>query len=116
MWALTGDVHQDPDLPHSTQLMLAEEGEGVLSSILVSGPDPTRRRDLALAWLPLRTSLVVKDPLTTDHWSAAIRESTIANSNLIIELEEGLSEEGMRALSDATHLPLAILSEAPIDI
>ena len=116
MWALTGDVHPDPNLPHSTQLMLAEEGEGLLSSILVSGPDPTRRRDLALAWLPLRTSLVVIDPLTSEHWSAAIREATIANSNLLIELEEGLSEEGMRALSDATHLPLAILSEAPIDI
>ena len=116
MWALTGDVHQDPDLPPSSQLMVAEEGKGVHSSILVSGPDPTRRRDLALAWLPLRASLVVKDPSTTDHWSACIREATIANSNLLIELEEGLSEEGIRALSDAVHLPMAILSEAPLDI
>mgnify|MGYP001163855434 FL=1 len=116
MWGLVGDTHQDPDLPASAELMSSGVSEATFYSLLVSGPDATRRRDLALARLPLDMSLVVKEPVTKEHWSASIREATIANVNLVVELEQGLTQDGIQILNDAIHLPIAILSEAPLDI
>lgn len=116
MWALTGDPHPDPDLPALSKFFYSEDCEGNADSLLVLGSDPTRRLEAATERMPLKASLVAKNLETQAHWSAAIREATVANANLVIELDSGLSEIGLQYLDKASHLPLALLSNLPLDI
>lgn len=115
LWALTGDGLPDPDLPPRATLIERDPVENGATSVLVVGEDSTRRRTTLLASLAGRSVLVVPEPADDDGWAAAIREATLANAALGIELKDTLTPATSRRLEDADHLGLGLSSASEID-
>jgi hypothetical protein len=115
LWALTGDSLPDPDLPVRSVLIERPQPNDGSTSLLVVGDDATRRRTTLLGELASQSVLIVPEPDEVSGWSAAIREATLANSALVIELKDTLSPTASRILEDASHLVLGLSSSAEVD-
>lgn len=115
LWALSGDSLPDPDLPVRSVLIERPQPTQGSTSLLVVGDDPTRRRTTLLAELAGQSVLIVPEPEELSGWAAAIREATLANSALVIELKDALSATASRILDDASHLVLGLSSLSEVD-
>jgi len=115
MWGLAGDPRPDPGLPFGSRLVDRPRVDGGVTSLLVVGDDPTRRRTLAMNSLAGGAVLVVADPEGPAAWASVIREASLANAALVVELSGTLDPVGARALDDADHLVMALSSVAGID-
>lgn len=115
LWALSGDSLPDPELPVRSVLIERPQPAEGSTSLLVVGDDPTRRRTTLLAELASQSVLIVPEPEELSGWAAAIREATLANSALVIELKDTLSATASRILDDASHLVLGLSSLSEVD-
>ncbi|MEN9803412.1 MAG: hypothetical protein RIS41_259 [Actinomycetota bacterium] len=114
MWGLAGDPRPDPALPMGSRLV-ERQSSGDHTSMLVTGDDPTRRRTLLMHELAGGPILVVRDPVESAHWDAAVREATLAGAALVVELTSTLSPVGSTTLDDATHLVIGLSTSAGVD-
>ncbi|WP_370250051.1 ATP-binding protein [Nocardioides sp.] len=115
MWAIAGDQSPDPELPLGSWMMEGpppDPDTPVLESlVLVTGPDPVRRRQHAVERVGAEVYLVVPAPATPEEWAAAVREATITGSALLVELTGDLAPDGRRWLERARHLTWVLSSE-----
>lgn len=115
LWALCGDPRPDPGLPPGSRLIDRGGQRGEEVSLLVIGNDLTRRRSAMLAELAGGSVLVVPSPADEGQWDAAVREATLTNAALVIELTETIGPVGTRVLDEADHLVVGLSSPVGMD-
>ena len=117
IWALAGDQTPDPRLPPGSSIHQRPEPDrpeprspGQAAVVFVSGPDRVRRRIVAMERCPGPRHLVCRVPASEAGWAAIVREATITGSSVVVELDEGLPDEGRWWIGYATHLSWAVTS------
>jgi len=115
LWALSGDMVPDPELPPRSTLIERPAPPDGATSLLVVGVDPTRRRTTLLAQLAGASVLVVPEPDDLNGWAAAIREATLAGAALVVELKTTLTAQTSKVLDDAAHLVVGLSSTSEVD-
>ena len=108
MWGLSDDPRPDPALPVGSRLVDRGGNRGDVTSMLVVGDDPTRRRTLLMNELAGDSVLVVRDPNDQAQWDACVREATLCRAALLVELSGSLTSLGSATLDDANHLVIGI--------
>nr|WP_237447759.1 ATP-binding protein [Nocardioides flavescens] len=78
--------------------------------VVVSGPDPVRRRDAVGLHRAASAYLVSPVPAHPAGWAALVREATVTGSGVLLEVDEALPAEGRRWIERAVHLPWALSS------
>ena len=134
MWALAGDRHMDAALPIEAEIVRSSGGGDSVffAAVLVSGPDRVRRHELATDLLGMPFSLIVPAPSTIvpvngvqfasssgavdAAWAAIVREATLTDAGIIVDLSGALDPIGRRWIERAGHLRWALSSVAPVDI
>ncbi|MBB3041628.1 ATP-binding protein [Nocardioides soli] len=117
LWALLGDPSPDADLPVGTRHVDRPASTPRSAEVvLVSGPDRVRRRDLAIERSGGGRFLVAPAPASDAGWAAIVREATLTGRAVVVELDDGLPEEGRRWVERATHLGWALtcVDELPV--
>ena len=118
MWALAGDPSMDPELPVGVRIY--EPGVPVSGDllVLVTGDDPTRRRQLAAAAIAGSRFLVTPEPGDDHAWRAVVREATVRGIGVIVEVDDTLHPDSRRWIDRATHLPWAVSArfELPLPV
>ena len=118
VWALAGDGAPDPDLPVGARLQVGvPKPDGGPGLVLVSGPDPARRRQRGLARTGAGSLLVSPTPDSPAGWAGLVREASITGSGVLVELGTDLSPDGRRWIEQANHLCWVLSSrdELPLD-
>ena len=118
VWALVGDGSSDPDLSPQAATLVAADGESDGADLLaVSGEDPVRRLQAAVAGTAGSVFLVTPAPVDRAGWSAVVREATLGRLGVVVEVGDELSVEGRQTIERADHLAWAIVSrhDLPID-
>jgi hypothetical protein len=115
VWAFLGDNAPDPDLPHGTRLIEADDDRGA-DLVIVSGPDRVRRREAAIVATTGDAFLVSPVPTSAAGWAAVVREATMTGRGIVIELDGPLPAEGRRWIERADHLAWAITSPSELPI
>lgn len=115
LWSLADDPRPDPGLPIGSRLVDRSGTSGDVTSMLVVGDDPTRRRTLLMHELAGDSVLVVRDPSDQIQWDACIREATLCRAALIVELTGSLTPLGSATIDDADHLVIGISTPAGVD-
>jgi hypothetical protein len=115
-WALRGDDSADPGLPPGAQ-RLEPQRPGQQPPhppppelLLVNGAD--RRSRLAVVderW-PDRGRLVCPIPATPDAWAAVIREATLGDLVVVVELDKALEPDACDRIAQAAHLTWVLSS------
>lgn len=118
VWALAGDPSPDPDLPLGVWMMEAPPGPVAHDDrlVLVSGPDPVRRRALATRRRAAAAYLVSPTPAGEEGWAALVREATLTGSGVLVELGDDLPAAGRRWIDRATHLPWVVSTRDEIPL
>lgn len=118
VWALAGDPSPDPDLPLGAWMMEAPPGPVAHDArlVLVSGPDPVRRRALATRRRAAAAYLVSPAPAGEEGWAALVREATLTGSGVLVELGDDLPAAGRRWIDRATHLPWVVSTRDEIPL
>ena len=113
IWHLRGDTSSDPDLPPGAVRVLAESPPRASGLTLVHGGDRDSRRRAALAEHP-GAGCLVSPP---GSWDALIREATIGNLIVILELEAPLAPDARERVERADHLDWVLSSagELPLE-
>ena len=139
-WWLAGDRTRDPELPAGSEHIAAggdpalfgpalfgpalfgsaKPGPGAHETgrdrlVLVPGSDKLRRRQAAIAALgPLLASPL---PASPPAWDAVVRQATLEQSAVMIELDGPLPAEARQRIEQADHLNWALASsdELPLD-
>jgi hypothetical protein len=140
-WWLAGDRTRDPDLPAGSERIGCPAGSGVPAQtklarrtdgtsaatarkrqdrdrthlVLVPGGDKLRRRQAAVA--SLGALLASPLPTSTPAWDALVRQATLEESGVLIELDGPLPAEARERIEQAGHLNwgLATADELPLD-
>ena len=120
LWWLAGDRTPDSDLPPGTELPgpTYPTGHAVGPSpgtseararlVLVPGGDSVRRRQAAEASLgPLIRAPL---PATAGEWDALVRQSTLEERAILLELSGPLTEAARQRITQASHLSWALSS------
>ena len=115
MWGLSDDPRPDPALPVGSRLVDRGGNRGDVTSMLVVGDDPTRRRTLLMNELAGGSVLVVRDPNDQVQWDACVREATLCRAALLVELTGSLTPLGSATIDDANHLVIGISTPAGVD-
>jgi hypothetical protein len=115
MWGLADDPRPDPALPVGSRLVDRGGNRGEITSMLVVGDDPTRRRTVLMQELAGESVLVVRDPSDQAQWDACVREATLCRAALLVELSGSLTALGSATLDDANHLVIGISTPAGVD-
>jgi hypothetical protein len=115
-WHLRGDRSADPDLPPGTRRHLgsAPPDAGLL---LVNGGDrESRLRAVDGRW-PGRGRLVCAAPRTAAEWAAVVREATLGDLVVVLDLSGPLDAAGRDAVTRAGHLRwvLSCARELPLE-
>lgn len=116
VWALAGDASLDPDLPPEAAVLPVDGPAGdPVGRLLVSGEDRTRRREAAARRLPGQHLLVTPLPATVEQWRAVVREATLSNLPVVVELRpvdgvESLPPVARREIERADHLAWCLSS------
>ena len=129
-WWLAGDRARDPELPAGSEHIGATGGPALFGSakpgsgahetvvdrlVLVPGSDKLRRRQAAIVALgPLLASPL---PASPPAWDAVVRQATLEQSGVMIELDGPLPAEARQRIEQADHLNWALASsdEMPLD-
>ncbi|MDP9074096.1 MAG: hypothetical protein M3N98_07970, partial [Actinomycetota bacterium] len=108
LWWLSGDHSLDPDLPPGVEVVSGPGGSASL--ITAAGPDRVRRLQAAVAALRGESFLVTPVPGTPERWDAVIRQATLAQLGVILDVEDGLSPDARDRIERADHLAWAVTS------
>ncbi len=129
-WWLAGDRTRDPELPAGSEHIdaagrpapfgSAKPGPGAHETVgdrlvLVPGSDKLRRRQAAIVALgPLLASPL---PASPPAWDAVVRQATLEQSGVMIELDGPLPAEARQRIEQTDHLNWALASsdELPLD-
>jgi SpoVK/Ycf46/Vps4 family AAA+-type ATPase len=113
-WALAGDPAADEALEPEVQLLTAGDADAPegLEAVLVVGPDRTRRRQRVMWALGKATCVVSPEPSSPEAWAALVREATLADAGVLLELDGPLGREGRRWIARATHLRWGLSSQS----
>ncbi|HYN97979.1 MAG TPA: ATP-binding protein, partial [Pilimelia sp.] len=128
VWHLRGDDSADPDLPAGTTRQppappttpAASAGESASAGprlLLVNGGDrESRLRAVAGHW-PGRGLLVCPVPETPAAWTAVVREATLGDLAVVLDLAAPLTAAGRDAVCRADHLRwvLSAQGELPLE-
>jgi hypothetical protein len=122
VWWLNGDYTKDPDLPPGAEdaAPLGEPGgrhpdNGAARIVLVPGGDSVRRRQAATA--AIGRLLVSPLPESQAAWDALIRQATLEERGVLLELSGPLAPQAKGRISSASHLYWALGSreELPLE-
>ncbi|MGH9126458.1 MAG: ATP-binding protein [Acidimicrobiales bacterium] len=109
LWWLSGDRSPDPDLPPGVEVVAGPPGGDHLL-VVAAGSDRLRRLQAAVKALPGELFLVTPVPQNDDQWAAVIRQATLAQLGVVIEVAEDLSAAVRQRIEQADHLPWALTS------
>jgi hypothetical protein len=105
VWHLRGDDSADPALPPaSARSAGADDAAGGSGLLLVNGGDRTSRLRTVDTEHPGRGRLVCPVPETPDGWAAVIREATLGELVVVLELDDGLNAVARDVVARADHL------------
>ena len=124
VWWLSGDRTPDPELPAGSEVHVRPAwaaspgggyGQGCPRLVLVPGGDRARRRQAASA--ALGDLLVAPLPGSASEWDALVRQATLEQLSVMIELAGPLPPEARERVQQAKHLRWALASpeELPLD-
>jgi len=113
IWHLTGDDAPDPGLPAGAVVRGGTAGPGPATVLLVHGGD----RESRLRATGDAALLVTTVPATDAEWQAVIREATIGELSVVLDLAEPLPAAGRDAIRRAAHLGWVLSSagEQPLE-
>jgi hypothetical protein len=118
LWALLGDGSPDSRLPVDAHVVAGPGADAAGGSLtVVTGPDRVRRLQVATSRTAARAFLVTPQPPDRAGWETVVREATLGNLGVVVELDGDLSDEGRRWVERADHLAWSLVSrdELPID-
>jgi DNA polymerase III delta prime subunit len=115
VWWLVGDRSLDPDLPPGVEVVAGPprpaRGRGPAPDlVMAAGPDRVRRLQAAVSALPGELFLVTPVPASREQWDAVIRQATLAQLAVVLEVEDELSPDARHRIERADHLPWALAS------
>ncbi len=112
--ALLGDPTMELAVPYSARILDEPARSGSADAVLVVGPDAVRRRQAALTMLGGSRLLLCPAPAEPAEWEAVIREATLLNAAVLLELDGVLSPVGQRWIDRAHHLRFVLSSRRPL--
>lgn len=117
-WQLNGDRSADPDLPPGASRCLTDHsGTPSAGLLLVTGADrESRLRAVEDRW-PERGRLLCAVPRNGAEWAATVREATLGDLVVVLDLAAPLDTAGRDAVARADHLSWALSSrpELPLE-
>jgi hypothetical protein len=117
VWHLRGDTSADPRLPAGAVVTSAVSPRRPGGLLLVHGGDRESRLRAVRAHRPGAGTLTCAPPAAPDEWDAVVREATIGNLVVVLELTEPLTPAGRDAVTRAGHLDWVLSSrgEQPLE-
>ncbi|MGN9911804.1 ATP-binding protein [Phytohabitans sp. LJ34] len=117
-WQLNGDRSADPELPPGASRRLTDHsGTPAGGLLLVTGADrESRLRAVDERW-PGRGRLLCAVPGNGAEWAATVREATLGDLVVVLDLAAPLDATGRDAVARADHLAWALCSrpELPLE-
>ncbi len=115
VWWLAGDRSLDPDLPAGVEVLAGPprprgDRRPAPDLVTAAGPDRVRRLQAAVTALPRQLFLVTPLPVSREQWDAVIRQATLAQLGVVLEVENELPPEARQRIEQADHLPWALVS------
>jgi hypothetical protein len=109
IWHLRGDDSTDPELPPGTVLVPPAsppkaDQPAEPAVLLVNGGDRASRLRAVEAEWPGHRRMVCPAPATPAAWAAVVREATVGDRVVVLELEGPLDAAGRDAVTKAHHL------------
>ena len=114
--ALLGDPATELAVPYRARVIEAPSRPGTAGAVLVIGPDAVRRRQAALAHIGGSRLLVCPCPGDAGEWEAVVREATLLNAVVVVEVDGALSDVGRRWIDRAHHLRFVVSSPRPLAV
>ncbi len=117
IWHLRGDTSPDPALPAGTTITAAASPARPGGLLLVHGGDRDSRLRAAARHHPGAGVLAGPAPENPAEWEAVVREATIGNLVVVLELPAPLGAAGRDAVARAAHLRWVLSStgEQPLE-
>ncbi|RZU48491.1 ATPase family protein associated with various cellular activities (AAA) [Krasilnikovia cinnamomea] len=117
VWHLRGDASPDPALPPGTVRIPGDAPQRPGGLLLVHGGDRESRLRAVRAHWPGAGLLVCPPPEAAAGWEAVVREATIGNLVVVLELTAPLSAAARDAVSHGAHLDWVLSSagEQPLE-
>ncbi len=115
MWALSGDLAPDPELPDGAFILADAVADGE-PFVVVTGIDRVRRRNDAARQAAGTRFIVTPQPAEEAGWKILVREATLSGAGIIVELDRPLTSAGRRWLEQASHLTWALTSRTEIPV
>jgi AAA+ superfamily predicted ATPase len=117
LWALVGDRSAEPELPPGCHAVGGPEIEFAGAPfVVVTGADRVRRLAVAFAATAGTGFLVTPEPDDERSWRAVVREATLSNLAIVLEVDGDLGDLSRRWVDRAQHLAFAISSRDEIPI
>ncbi len=117
LWALAGDRSAEPELPADCHAVGGPEIDYAGSPfVVVTGADRVRRLGVAFSATAGSGFLVTPEPDDDRSWRAVVREATLSNLAVVLEVEGDLSDLSRRWIDRAVHLAFAVSSRDEIPI
>lgn len=117
-WSVLGDASRDPSLPPGTRLEVASSAPSdARAVVLVAGADVARRHAAALEACPRPIALLSDLPDDPAAWSAVVREATLRDAGVVLDVGDRLDAGSRARIDRADHLWWCLASphELPID-
>ena len=117
IWHLRGDASPDPALPPGTVITAAGSPRRPGGLLLVHGGDRESRLRAVRGHWPGAGLLTCPPPATPEAWEAVVREATVGNLVVVLDLGEPLPAAGRDAVARAGHLDwvLSSVGEQPLE-
>jgi AAA+ superfamily predicted ATPase len=112
LWWLAGDHSPDPALPPGVEVVAGpvDAAPGQPTLVVAAGSDRMRRLQGAVCALPGELFLVTPVPDTAERWDAVIRQATVAQLGVVVEVVDELGAEARQRIEQADHLAWALVS------
>jgi hypothetical protein len=109
LWWLSGDRSLDPDLPSGVEVVAGPPG-GDHDLVTAAGPDRLRRLQAAVTALRGELFLVTTVPTSREQWDAVIRQATLADLGIVVEVEDEFPGDARQRIEQADHLAWGVVS------
>jgi hypothetical protein len=115
VWWLAGDLSLDPELPAGVEVVADPAGPrsaraAVPDLVTAAGPDRLRRLQAAVTALGGELFLVTPVPGSREQWDAVVRQASLADLGVVVEVEDELSADARQRIEQADHLRWAVVS------